>query len=498
MQKKLRPLSLTGFLLFCCSSFAQGWFMNLRNTPFVTNSGRETIQFLGYNVSKDSIYTAVRINKSTTAGDYIVLHNSKGDLLDYYLIPTLETKDGNQYSRFLFTASNLAYHTFYDYPQNEIIECVNLKTKKVEWSKTGYALRDCISGLDSTYSDILCVAPNGDYEFIDKKTGIILNTISADSLNALIGSFGQRDSVYEVSRIAGNDSVQYFQGFKQMPDGSNNLIQAKYEKACNCITADREIDKNWLWKPLYGFTEPSYTIYRSNRAPGDSIFNASIRMFNFSGDTIINKNITGPAMLEEDGTWSEPSVSVFRNFDESFMIQSGIARNGFHLGIPEYQGGNRFLFFNSNANLVNESEAFFLKYFSKYSAFSQGLGQTSFAIRADSTSIVAFSSGRDLFSTIGFVNFNSDGISPLSPDNFTIKKHTIQVYPNPVTLFLSIAIGPNERVLAVKVFSLKGEVVKVVNLPQSTSIDFSDLPIGLYELEIDTTFGVSSFKIVKN
>jgi hypothetical protein len=191
-------------------------------------------------------------------------------------------------------------------------------------------------------------------------------------------------------------------------------------------------------------------------------------------------------------------VSVFRNFDESFMIQSGIARNGFHLGRPEYQGGNRFLFFNSNANLVNESEAFFLKYFSKYSAFSQGLGQTSFAIRADSTSIVAFSSGRDLFSTIGFVNFNSDGISPLSPDNFTIKKHTIQVYPNPVTLFLSIAIGPNERVLAVKVFSMKGEVVKVVNLPQSTSIDFRDLPIGLYELEIDTTFGVSRFKIVKN
>jgi hypothetical protein len=45
---------------------------------------------------------------------------------------------------------------------------------------------------------------------------------------------------------------------------------------------------------------------------------------------------------------------------------------------------------------------------------------------------------------------------------------------------------------------MKGEVVKVVNLPQSTSIDFRGLPIGLYELEIDTTFGVSRFKIVKN
>lgn len=488
---------IIGFLL-SLGSIAQGWHVSLPNIP-VQPSIFNRIAFAGYQVRTDSIYAMVAYDygAANIRKDYIILHDGLGNRMDYFETPTLEVKDKSQLSRFLFSTGDLAYHTFYDYPRNEVIECVNLKTKTVQWSRSGYVLRDCISGSGSTYDDILCLAPNGDYEFIDKKTGLTKKTVRADSLEGLVGSFGQRDSIIEISRIAGSDSIQYFQGFIMDSIGSSSIVHAKYEKTCDCITADREIDRQWLWDLQFGFEAPLYTIYDKNVLPGDSTYNASIKTFDFGGDTIIDNNIAGPATLEQDGSWSIPHLVLTLNFDGSYMIESGIARNGFNQGRPEYQTGFRVLFFDQQKNLVNESEVFFAQYLSTKSSFSQLFGQRSFVLNADSSTVFAITIHRDQFSGIGFVGIDSEGFSPLEAIELPTEENTFHVYPNPFSDYFSISNDFNEKIIEVSVYNSKGQVVYENHQNQSGLINLADLPIGVYHLKILTETGGSIAKVYK-
>jgi hypothetical protein len=500
MNKNLSPFALFSFLIFCFTSLAQGWYTILPDIPN-TPSLIDRISFHGLRLNEDSIYSMVNYTSgaANSVEEYVVLHVIDGQRLDYFQVPTIENKDRNIDTRFLFTSGDNAIHTFYTFPeQNEIIEYINLNDRKVEWSKKNLRLIDCVSNLEDTYSDILCRADSGDYVFLDKQNGSVLKLFSADSLSAFIGSFGQRDSVFEITRIAGNDSIQYFQGFISKNNGDINIIHVKYEKYCDCITAETEFNR-WIdWDIQKGFNMPQYTIYNVNHQQGDSTISASIRMFNFDGDTIISENIQGPATRGIDSAWTKPRIRLIRGFDKSYLIESPIIRNGILNGRPELQGGFRFLFYNSNGNLINETEAFFLKGFNTKSQLTQALAQSSYVLRPDSSATIAFRSTRDLFATIGFVNFNKDGISPLNINKSTISQKTIQVYPNPFNNRITISNESNEKILAVNVFNCKGEIKKVVNLPQSSSLNMGDLPIGFYQIEIITTVGVSRFKIIKN
>lgn len=497
----MRAFSLV--IIFSLSSFglfAQGWFTILPDIPN-TPSLIDRISFIGFSVNQDSIYAMVNYEygASNVVRDYVVLHGKDGELLDYFQTPTVEAKDRNIDAQFLFTSNNLAIHTFYTFPQQkEIIECVNVKTKNVEWSKDNLTLVDCVSDFKDTYSTIFCHASNGDYVFLDKQTGNVLNTFSADSLSKLIGSYGQRDSVFEISRIAGNDSIQYFFGFITKPNGDRNVIHAKYEKSCACVTDEIEFTQNFPMDLQKGFEQPLYTVYDLDHQAGDSIVNANIRMFNFSSDTIISEDIVVPAFKGLDSAWTEPRVRLIRGFDNSYVIESNIIRDDIHNGRPETQGGHRFQFHNATGDLINITEAFFSKAFSTRSILAQNRGQFSYVLRPDSSATIAFRSTRELFATIGYVNFNKDGISPLNINKSTVSQKTIQVYPNPFKNNIFINNNSRNTIINLSIYNPNGQLVKSVNELKDSSINLTDLPLGIYQLRVLTNNNSSTINLIKN
>ncbi len=481
----MRLVSL--IMIFSLSSFglfAQGWYTILPDIPN-TPSLIDRIGFIGFKVNQDSIYAMVNYEygAASTVKDYVVIHGKDGQLLDYYLTPTIENKDRDIDAQFLFTLDHLAIHTFYTRgQQKEIIECVNLKTKNVQWSKEDLSLMDCVSDYAGTYSDIFCrSSTNGDYVFLDKNTGAVLKTFSADSMSNLIGSFGQRDSVFEISRIAGNDSIQYFMGFVPKPNGDFNLVHAKYENSCACITDDFEFPRFGHIGLQRGFEQPLYTSYILNHQSGDSTVNASIRMFNFDSDTIISEDLIIPATKDVDSNWTEPGVRLVRAFDGSYMIDSDIIRDGMHNGRPELQGGNSFQFYNAAGDLIYTTEAFFLRAFNSRSGLAQGRGQSSFVLRPDSTATVAFRSSRRGFgAAIGYVNFNKDGISPLKVKSLDLLLNPINLYPNPFQNQVFIDLDDPSNLEGISIYTTNGQLIKEFKYPNTSSLPVEDLPTGLY------------------
>lgn len=484
---------VSALLILLLTSFglsAQGWFTFLPDIPN-TPSLIDRIGFTGFKVNQDSIYAMVNYEygAASTVRDYVVIHGKDGQLLDYYSTPTIENKDRDIDAQFLFTSDHLAIHTFYTkWQQKEIIECVNLRTKNVLWSKEDLTLVDCVSDYHGTYSDIFCQSStNGDYVFLDKNTGAVLNTFSADSMSNLIGSFGQRDSVFEISRIAGNDSIQFFMGFVPKPNGDLNVVHAKYEKSCACITDDIEFPQFWHIGFQRGFEQPLYTSYNLKHQTGDSTVNASIRMFNFDSDTIISEDMIIPASKGADSTWTEPGVRLVRGFDGSFMIDSDIVRDGLHNGRPELQGGNRFQFHNAAGDLIYVTEAFNLRAFNSRSVLAQHRGQSSFVLRPDSTATVAFRSSRTGFAAIGYVNFNKDGISPLKVESLEIIPNPISLYPNPFENQVSIDLENPSNLEGISIYNTNGQLIKEFKYPSISILPVEDLPAGIYYFVINLT-----------
>lgn len=471
-------LFLTGFELS-----AQGWFTVLPDIPN-TPSLIDRIGFIGFKVNQDSIYAMVNYEygAASTVRDYVVIHGKDGQLLDYYSTPTIENKDRNIDAQFLFTSKHLAIHTFYTrWQQEEIIECVNLRMKNVVWSKKDLILKDCVSDFQGTYSDIFCQSPtNGDYVFLDKNTGAVLNTLSADSMSDLIGSYGQRDSVFEISRIAGNDSIQFFMGFVSKPDGNLNVVHAKYEKSCACITDDIEFPQFWHIGFQSGFEQPLYTSYHLNHQSGDSTVNASIRMFNFDSDTIMSVDMVIPATKGLDSTWTKPRISLLRGFNGSYIIESDITRDGLHNGRPELQGGSRFQFHNAAGDLIYVTEAFNLTAFNSRSVLAYRRGQSGFVLRPDSTATVAFRSSRTGFAVIGYVNFNKDGISPLKVEPLELIPNSVSLYPNPFEKQVSLKLENPSNLKGISIYNTSGQLVKEFKYPSTTILPVEDLPAGVY------------------
>ncbi|QNR23645.1 T9SS type A sorting domain-containing protein [Croceimicrobium hydrocarbonivorans] len=480
----MRLVSL--LMIFILTSFGlsgQGWLTFLPDIPN-TPSLIDRIGFTGFKVNQDSNYAMVtyEYGAASTRRDYVVIHGKDGQLLDYYSTPTIENKDLAIDAQFLFTSDHLAIHTFYTkWEQKEIVECVNLKTKNVLWSKKDLTLVDCVSDFQSTYSDIFCKSStNGDYVFLDKNTGAVLNTFSADSMSNLIASFGQRDSVFEISRIAGNDSIQFFRGFVPKPNGDINLVHAKYEKSCACITDDFEFPRFQSIGFQSGFEQPLYTSYKLDHQVGDSTVNASIRMFNFDSDTIISEDIIIPATKGVDSTWTKPRVRLVRGFDGSFMIDSDILRDGLQNGRPELQGGKRFQFHNAAGDLIYVTEAFLLRAFDSRSVLAQNRGQSSFVLRPDSTATVAFRTSRTGFAVIGYVNFSKDEISPS-------KIETLEIFPNPFENQVSIKLENPSNLEGIAIYNINGQLIKEFKNPSPSFLPVEDLAAGIYCFVINLT-----------
>lgn len=91
---------------------------------------------------------------------------------------------------------------------------------------------------------------------------------------------------------------------------------------------------------------------------------------------------------------------------------------------------------------------------------------------------------------LGAYEFNS---VPLSVDDIEATSAEIIAYPNPTSS--SVSIKTNETVTTIEVLNTMGQVV--VRSQHTNQVDMANLPAGLYILNIATTKGNSSIKILK-
>lgn len=85
--------------------------------------------------------------------------------------------------------------------------------------------------------------------------------------------------------------------------------------------------------------------------------------------------------------------------------------------------------------------------------------------------------------------------STLSANNVSLNIDTIKIYPNPVTdrLFFSLT----EQIETLAIYNINGQLVKQANTINNR-IDVSELPVGLYVLQIKTAKNTTNKKFLKN
>ncbi|QTY26332.1 T9SS type A sorting domain-containing protein [Flavobacterium sp. CS20] len=95
---------------------------------------------------------------------------------------------------------------------------------------------------------------------------------------------------------------------------------------------------------------------------------------------------------------------------------------------------------------------------------------------------------------------NSEGSIATFYDNFLSREEfledNISIYPNPVKDILNIRCS--EMILQhISIFDLQGRILVNDNILENNQLDLSNLPLGIYVLQIKTNQGVSVKKLVK-
>ena len=70
------------------------------------------------------------------------------------------------------------------------------------------------------------------------------------------------------------------------------------------------------------------------------------------------------------------------------------------------------------------------------------------------------------------------------------------VYPNPVSGMLTVLLPTNEKCVSIKLLSVEGQMIKEYN-DGTTTLDFSNLPSGIYILQVETVKKVFNKKIIR-
>ena len=102
-------------------------------------------------------------------------------------------------------------------------------------------------------------------------------------------------------------------------------------------------------------------------------------------------------------------------------------------------------------------------------------------------------SGNDrIFNTtidLGAYEYNST----LSVDDISLDENTVKLYPNPATDVVNIK--SNQIIKNVAVFNVNGQ--KVLDIANQSQINISNLPTGMYFLNINTNQSNQTIKILK-
>ncbi|MCR9155371.1 MAG: T9SS type A sorting domain-containing protein [Bacteroidetes bacterium] len=474
--------------------FAQGWLKEMPAIPkqFTSLNG---VSISGNGGNSDTIInvTSLEYGASKIKEMYVISHSKEGVLLDYFQVPTSETKDWNYGSNYFFGSKRLLIHTFRNSNNTMTMEGIDVANRTVLWSIVGYDLKDVISSYDFTYDDIFCETSNGDFEFIDKWSGNSVKAYSRDSLFTLMNSYSQKDSIYDIRRVAGTDSVQYYSFFNKTSSGNPILNFAEYTLSCNCVTEDKEYNHQWGWNTRYGFREPVFIFINENYQAPDTTFSAQIRIFNFSQDTLFSTNVNGPAFKDSDGSWQSPSLNTYMSMDGNFMVEYMSGRSKDLFGIPTFQTGRHLKFYDQNENLIQESQVFSSTILRTMGRPLRHYGQSSFIIYPDSSVILGLDySYEAYFSGALLAKINPDGFSPLSVNSLG-DFEAFSIFPNPFSSNFDIQVDDNFNPAEIVIYNIQGkEELKLLwGSGYRKSIEVSSLAPGIYAIEVRSNTGVA-------
>lgn len=98
----------------------------------------------------------------------------------------------------------------------------------------------------------------------------------------------------------------------------------------------------------------------------------------------------------------------------------------------------------------------------------------------------------------GIFTLTANESSVLSVDNFAEEKTELQVYPNPATANISIALSNNTIIQKVEVYSILGEKISTQKSKNKSKItlDVSHLSTGIYFIKAKTDTGILSKKLI--
>ena len=78
------------------------------------------------------------------------------------------------------------------------------------------------------------------------------------------------------------------------------------------------------------------------------------------------------------------------------------------------------------------------------------------------------------------------------------KNVNLQIYPNPATSEISLAIPNNESIVSIKIYNQNGQLVKQIFKPNAEKINISDLKTGIYFIRTDTDTNRYLSKMIKD
>ncbi len=78
------------------------------------------------------------------------------------------------------------------------------------------------------------------------------------------------------------------------------------------------------------------------------------------------------------------------------------------------------------------------------------------------------------------------------------KNINLQIYPNPATSEINLAIPNNESIVSIKIYNQNGQLVKQIFKPNAEKINISDLKTGIYFIRTDTDTNRYLSKMIKD
>jgi hypothetical protein len=96
---------------------------------------------------------------------------------------------------------------------------------------------------------------------------------------------------------------------------------------------------------------------------------------------------------------------------------------------------------------------------------------------------------------VGKITFY-ENIAPITVGIKEVASQNVSIYPNPVKNNLFIELE-NQEVTSINIIDFSGKVVQVITNTDTTNIDVSDLPQGIYVLKLSTENGILTNKFIK-